>query len=167
MGLLTDGALMSPNGREILLWDEEKVIDTKGTTLYDIHDLQLDDSFHWALDMAWIGNSCVLYEAGKDSDHYSHSYLKDQISFFVLDLKSLKSTSASEVLGLSDKELDGLVSYRFPYAVVKSTPDSAGRGPGYFLISPGGKHTKLMSRDANMVEILLDETPEELPTECR
>lgn len=164
----TDGAKLSPNGREILLWDLGIAIDTKGTILFDLHDFQLDESFHWASDVAWVGNSCVLYKAGKLASHYSHPYLKDQISFFVLHLKNLKSTSASETLGLSDRQLDGLVAYRYPYALIKSAADAAGnRGEEYFLVSSGGMRTKVAPGSAAIVQILPNNAKDDSPSECR
>ena len=163
-GLLTDGFVLSPNGRGLLLWDEEKVIDKNGTTLFDIHDFQLGEQFKWALNEAWIGERCVLYQAGRQSNRH----LKDQISFFVLDLKSLKSTRASEALGLSDQELEGFVSYTYPYGIVKYTPESAGdRGTGYFLVSPGGTRTKLTLADATVIQVLPNNPSGGLPVACK
>ena len=129
-----------------------------------MHDFQLEDSFKWARDVAWIGNSCVLYKAGKQTN----PYLKDQISFFVLDLKSLKSTSASATLGLSDKEFYGLVSYRYPYAVIKSAPDSEGNPrPEYFLVSPSRTRTKLEVGTAPVVQVLPSNATDNLSAACK
>jgi hypothetical protein len=163
-GLITDGMLLSPNGREFLLWDEGKVIDANdGTTLFDFHDFQLEGPFKWALDEAWIGNSCVLYEAGKSASPRT----KGGISYFVLDLKSLKSTPTIKALGLSDKDLDGLVSYRYPYAIVKSTPDSAGnRGQEYYLVSPGAVRTGVAPGRASLVQLLPSTLAGDLDAEC-
>lgn len=164
IGPITDGFLLSPNGREFLLWDEEKVIDTNGTTLFDLHDFPLGNSFKWALDVAWVGNRCVLYQAGKSAS----SRIKGETSYFVLQLKGLKSVGASTIIGLSDKELEGVVSYRYPYAVVKSPQDSAGnRGSGYFLVSPGGTHTKLTLGDATFVQVIPNALADDLPAECK
>ncbi|MGB0065025.1 MAG: hypothetical protein WBP85_11320 [Terracidiphilus sp.] len=163
-GLVTDGFLSSPNGREFLLWDEEKVIEPNGTTLFDLRDFSLDAAFKWALDVAWIGNSCILYQAGKSPN----SRVKGEISYFVLQLKSLKSFSAPKIIGLSDKELAGVVSYRYPYAVVKSTTDSvANQRPEYFLISPDGTRTKLTLGDATVARVLPSDLSDDLPTACR
>jgi hypothetical protein len=163
-GLLTDGFVLSPNGRDFLLWDEGKVMDRNGTVVFDIHDFQLGEQFRWALDEAWIGEKCVLYQAGRQTNRY----LRDQISFFVLDLRSLKSTHASESLGLSDQELEGFVSYRFPYAIVKHTAESAGnRERGYLLVSPGGKRTKLASADATVINVLPNNSADDLPAACK
>jgi len=163
-GLVTDGMLLSPNGREFLLWDEGKVIDTSGITLFDFHEFQLEEPFKWALDEAWVGNSCVLYEAGKSAN----SRIKGEISYFILNLKTLKSTSTLKTLGLSDKDLDGIVSYRYPYVIVKSAADSAGnRGAEYFLISPDGARTKLTIGDATVVQVLPNKLTDDSPSECR
>ncbi|MDR3676647.1 MAG: hypothetical protein P4N24_14235 [Acidobacteriota bacterium] len=163
-GLITDGFLLSPNGRELLLWDEEKVIDTNGTTLFDLHDFKLQAPFKWALDEAWIGNGCVLYRAGKSAT----PRIKGETSYFVLNLKSLSSASASKVVGLSDKELEGVVSYRFPYAIIKGTQDSAGDlGSGFVLVSPGGTRTRLATAGAAVVQILPNKLPANFPSECR
>jgi hypothetical protein len=163
-GLITDGFLLSPSGREFLLWDEEKVIDTNGTTQFDLHDFPLDNSFKWVLDVAWVGNRCVLYQAGKSAS----SRIKGEISYYVLQLKSLKSVGSSTIIGLSDEELEGVVSYRYPYAVIKSKEDSAGnRGSGYFLVFPGGTRTRLTSRDATVVQVLPNTLAADLPAECK
>jgi hypothetical protein len=164
IGLLTDGFMLSPNGRGFLLWDEGKVVDTNGTTLFDLHDFHLVESFQGALDEAWIGNSCVLYQAWKSAN----PRIKGKVSYFVLNLKTLKSTTALRTLGLSDGELDGLVSYGYPYAIVKSTGDSDGnRGGEYLLVSPAGTHTKLTSGDPTAFQILPSTVKNNLLAECR
>jgi hypothetical protein len=163
-GLITDGFLLSPSGRELLLWDEEKVIDTNGTTLFDLHAYPLDESFKWVLDVAWIGNSCVLYQAGKSAN----SSIKGEISYFILNLKTLESAGTVKTLGLSNRELNGLDSYRFPYAMVKEATDAAGnRGAVCFLVSPGGTRTKLASGNAHGVQIIPNQLADNLPSECR
>jgi len=162
--LLTDGFRLSPNGGGFLLWDEGKVIDVNGTTLFDFHDFQLDESFKWALDQAWIGNSCVLYRAGKSAN----SQIAGEIAYFVLDLKTMKSTSALKTLGISDRELDGLAAYRYPYAVVKRSPGSAGKQEsGYFLVSPGVLRVKLAPADAMEIQIIANNVTDKSPGECR
>jgi len=164
IGLITDGFLLSPSGREFLLWDEGKVTNANGATVFDVHDFELEAPFKWAFDIAWIGNSCVLYRAGKQTN----PYIKDEVSFFVLDLKSLKSASAFKTIGLSDKDLDGLVCYRYPYAIVKRPADIAGdHRPEYFLVSPGGMRTKLTSGDATAFEILLNRLMDDVPSGCK
>jgi len=163
-GVITGGFLLSPDRLNFLLWDEEKVVDTNGATLFNLHDFKIEEPFKWALDDARIGNGCVLYRAGKSST----PRIKGETSYFVLNLKSLSSASASKVVGLSDKELEGVVSYRFPYAIVKSTQELTGDlGSGYFLITPGGTRTKLTSAKAEVVQILPHKLPEDLPTQCR
>jgi hypothetical protein len=164
IGLLTDGFLLSPNGREFLLWDEEKVVDTNGATIFDLHDFQLEETFKWALDIAWIGNSCVLYQAGKSQN----SRIKSDLSYFVLNLRTLKSDNAIKVLGIANEELEGLVSYNFPNAVIQSTATSADdRESGVFLISKNGKRQKVAPKSATNIQVFADELKEDLPAECR
>jgi hypothetical protein len=164
IGLLTDGFLLSPNGRDFLLWDEGKVIDTHGATIFDFHDFQLEKPFKWALDVAWIGNSCVLYQAGKSQD----SRFKGDLSYFVLNLRTLKSDNAIKVLGITNEELEGLVSYEFPDAVIQSTVASGGdRESGIFLISKNGKRQKVAPKSATNIQAFADDLKGDLPTECR
>ncbi len=162
--VFTDDPMLSPSGREFFLPDEEQVVDTNGTTLFDFHDLKLEKPFKWAFDVAWVGNSCVLDEEGK-SAYYP---LKSETSYFVLDLKTLKNVSTVKILGLPDRELAGLVSYKFPYAIVKGTEDLAGnQESAYFLVSPGGSRTKVAPGDAAVVQVLPNNRTGDLPTECR
>lgn len=162
--VFTDDPMLSPNGREFFLPDEGHVVDTNGTTVFDLHGFRLEKPFKWVRDEAWVGNSCVLYQAGESSD----PSIKGAISYFVLDLKTLKSTGPLKTLGLSDSELDGLVSYRFPYAIVKNSADLTGTpGAAYFLVSPGGTRTKVAPGDAAVVRVLPHNRNDDLPTECR
>jgi WD40 repeat protein len=164
IGLLTDGFLLSPNGRDFLLWDEEKVIDTNGATTFDLHDFQLEEPFKWALDVAWIGNSCVLYQAGKSQD----SRVKSDLSYFVLNLRTLKSDNAIEILGITDEQFKGLVSYKFPNAAIQSATASAGdRESGIFLISKNGKRQKVGPKSATNIQVFADDLKGDFPAECR
>jgi len=162
--VFTDDPMLSPNGRQFDLPDEEIVVGTNGTTLFDLHSFQLEEPFKWAFDEAWIGNSCVLYQAGTSARYP----LKGETAYFVLDLKTLKSTGTLKILGLSNEELRGLVAYRFPYAIIKGKADVAGtQGAAYFLVSPGGARTKVALGDAAEVEVLPNDLTGDVPAGCR
>ena|ERR1039457_3985141 len=140
------------------------VTDTNAQTLYDLHDMQLEPTFVWARDVAWVGNGCVLYEAGKSTNRY----LRTPTSYFVFNLKSGKSTTAFDALGISDKALEGLVAYNFPNTIVKNVVNSAHDvGLGYSLISQDGTRTSLGLEHPSEVQLLADLQADGLPTECK
>jgi len=124
--------------------------------------MRLDDSLTWAHDVAWIGNDCVLYQAGKGTN----PFVRNAISVF--NIKTGKSLGALEVLGLSDQALDGLVSYNYPNAIVKSVVYSQyDVTMVYSLVSPDGTRTSLKLEDPSAVQLLPDKQMDDMPSECK
>ncbi|MGD0842127.1 MAG: hypothetical protein ABSA32_13310 [Candidatus Acidiferrales bacterium] len=126
--------------------------------------MRLDDSLTWAHDVAWIGNDCVLYQAGKGTN----PFVRNAISVFIFNIKTGKSLGALEVLGLSDQALDGLVSYNYPNAIVKSVVYSQyDVTMVYSLVSPDGTRTSLKLEDPSAVQLLPDKQMDDMPSECK
>ena len=154
---------LSPNGRKILLWGAMTVLDLEGKQLRDLQGVQPQGSFTWSRAVEWIGDTCVLYQAGKGEN----SYLRGPISLFVLNLNNGKTSGILDVLGLSDEALEGLVSYNYPNAIVKNVKYSTyDVSIQYSLVSQDGTRTALSLDNPALVQLLSGNNDNELPTAC-
>jgi len=101
-------------GRQILVNIEDTlaVIDVQANSIRRLDHEVLDNFLDWSTGIGWIGTNCILYEMGT-------ARTSADSSFFVLDLKTGKHFPSGQVPGLSKTDLRGLVSFTFPFALIK------------------------------------------------
>ncbi|HEY1209096.1 MAG TPA: hypothetical protein VGE85_06995 [Terracidiphilus sp.] len=164
----------SPDGKNILINFEGSMAITEqdGKSLRDLSDLPPHISytkspFTWNKGINWIGNNCVFYQAGNDQNMINQSGM----SFFVFNIKNGENYESAKVLGLTNKELDGLYSYVYPNAIVMQTkPADRGyewRIVGYILVTRDGVRSKLKFDGYSTVQLLQRNVVSELPSECK
>jgi hypothetical protein len=97
----------APNASSVLFSFETgaAVVDANGERLRDLTSLMEDSGQGWSHAVGWLGSKCVVYIAGKNQKDANQRPAR------VLNLRTNAAMSASQLLGVADSSLVGLIAF--------------------------------------------------------
>lgn len=143
----------SPDGKRILFSFEAgaALVDAGGKDLKELAPSGGD----WSHAIGWLGSNCAVYIAGRNQKEAMENPVR------VLNLGTGKSELATQILGLPNEGLKGLVAF---------SPKLRVRAIGTKLLVEGGSHTwELPVKNANAVTVRIVPQSDlsNIPGECR
>jgi dipeptidyl aminopeptidase/acylaminoacyl peptidase len=105
--------IWSPDGKSILLNFESDaaITDATGRTLKMLSSIVPNSEGPWLHGLGWIGTGCVVYAIGSDQRN------ADRAPVRVLNLKTLRTLPANELLNLPAASVTGLTAFSMPIRV--------------------------------------------------
>jgi dipeptidyl aminopeptidase/acylaminoacyl peptidase len=147
----------SPDGKRLLLNFESDaaVADAKGENLMKLSSVVPKTEGRWFHGEGWFGNSCIVYTLGADQRAAQGAPAR------VLNVRTLKTKAASDLLSVAPQSLIGLDSVSMPIWV-RSTAD------GERIVEGTGSPWRVpLGRDSRAVVQLVHRDNTRAPGECR